>query len=122
MPTGPSACVPVKPSLAVTPEPTARGFPDLPCLRCGETDTTTVNLGEGLPFACGSCDQETTTAEADEMLSAWRAVLDWCAKAPPGPGLSNAAGAGGGTDRRGGRALRREPIRGPGGPSPAPRR
>jgi hypothetical protein len=68
------------PALSVVPA--ARGFPGLPCLRCGETDTTTVNLGDVLTFACTNCERETTAAEVEAHLAAWRAVLDWCAKAP----------------------------------------
>jgi hypothetical protein len=70
MSTVPPARPPVKPGTqpALSVVPAARGFPGLPCLRCGETDTATVNLGDVLTFACTSCDQVTTATEVEEHL------------------------------------------------------
>lgn len=59
-----------------------RGFPHLPCLRCGEVGDVYVKLSDVCTFCCTQCDDEFPAAKLAEAIRGYAAVLDWIAKAP----------------------------------------
>jgi hypothetical protein len=61
---------------------TPRGFPDLPCLRCGEVNRVFIDL-EDMSFRCDDCEATWEAREAAYTVARWQAVLAWVAQAPP---------------------------------------
>jgi hypothetical protein len=56
-----------------TPAP----FAGLPCIKCGECDTITLDLADLDSFSCQSCDATFDNAEVQAVLDVWPAVLNW---------------------------------------------
>jgi transcription elongation factor Elf1 len=69
---------------ATTTRP-ARGFPNLPCLKCGETACLTLSLADveqDEAIACTSCNAEYGLTEVRETLGQWARFLTWIDQAP----------------------------------------
>lgn len=58
-----------------------RGFPGLPCPRCGDVDCVDVRLND-CSFRCGACEAEFDSAEVRALINAWLPVLCWIERAP----------------------------------------
>jgi uncharacterized protein (DUF983 family) len=74
-------CVRVVQPPAVSPA--AKGFPDLPCPRCGEAGAIRLLLEDLTTFTCAACDAEFTAEEVRALVTAWLPVLAWIDLAPP---------------------------------------
>lgn len=62
-----------------------RGFPGLPCLRCGEVGDVNLNLNEitgDEALYCGNCDAKYGLDEVRDTVATWQKVLAWVDLAP----------------------------------------
>jgi hypothetical protein len=59
-----------------------RGFPGLPCLKCGATDAVRVSVADTRTLSCGECNEDFTVDEARAILESWASVLTWIEAAP----------------------------------------
>jgi uncharacterized protein (DUF983 family) len=62
--------------------PAGRGFPELPCPKCGVPDALAVHLEAVGVLECRACGVEFTTAAVRDHLDRWGAVLAWLALCP----------------------------------------
>lgn len=76
-----TATAKLAPETTEAPAP-ARGFPGLPCPKCGEVDGVSLNLAELDTCHCTSCDEEFSLALIRDLVAAWAPVLAWVAMAP----------------------------------------
>jgi hypothetical protein len=60
----------------------ARGFPELACIKCGESGSMTLGLTDLDEFHCGQCDNDFTREDVLAQLNQWQAVLAWIDLAP----------------------------------------
>lgn len=68
---------------SATPEAThAPGWGPLPCPRCGEETTISVDLDDLDCFRCDECDGEWRRPELEALVAAWAPVLRWLDLAP----------------------------------------
>lgn len=67
------------------PSKVSRGFPDLPCMYCGETNCVRIDLddltGEEA-LHCLSCESDYSVADVQSKIKAWLPVLKWIELAP----------------------------------------
>lgn len=59
-----------------------RGFENLPCLACGETDCMSIELADVLTVHCGNCETEFTATKFRATVESWTKVFDWLETAP----------------------------------------
>jgi hypothetical protein len=64
------------------PETGDRSFGLLPCPRCGEETTISVDLDDLTQFRCTGCDGEWQRPEVEALIAAWTPVLRWLDLAP----------------------------------------
>ena len=55
---------------------------EVPCIRCGHTETVLANVETGNDFACTECGEDYTVADVEVVLRDWNLVLNWCASHP----------------------------------------
>ncbi len=58
-----------------------RGF-NVPCIKCSDTNTVSVGLGNVTKFYCNGCDAEYTVVDVIDLMAKWDVVLRWIALAP----------------------------------------
>jgi uncharacterized protein (DUF983 family) len=75
---GPPTAFPVPPP----DDPAGRGFPELPCPKCGVPDALAVHLEAVGVVECRACGVEFTTAAVRDHLDRWAAVLAWLCLCP----------------------------------------
>ncbi|HEY7308392.1 MAG TPA: hypothetical protein VH643_03415 [Gemmataceae bacterium] len=64
-------------------KPVRRGFPSLPCIRCGNTDgNVRLDLDDVDTFNCVECDEQFTAGDVRDFIGQWKAVLAWIDAAP----------------------------------------
>jgi hypothetical protein len=59
-----------------------RGFQNVPCLKCMEVGTVSIDLCDLETCRCSACCDEFTTDEVRTTLAVWARVLDWIDLAP----------------------------------------
>lgn len=72
------------PTLAPETKP-ARGWPDLPCCRCGAEGTITVDLSDvegDDALCCTDCEATFPIAEVEVFIARWAPVVGWLRTAP----------------------------------------
>jgi uncharacterized protein (DUF983 family) len=75
----PPAC----PTLTLAPgDPAGRGFPELPCPKCGTPDALAVHLEAVAVLECRACGAEFTATAVRDHLDRWGAVLAWLCLCP----------------------------------------
>jgi hypothetical protein len=62
--------------------PTPPGWGPLPCPRCGDETTISVDLDDLAQFRCTGCDGEWQRPEVEALIAAWTPVLRWLDLAP----------------------------------------
>lgn len=71
-----------RPAAAVAPA--ARGFPGLPCPRCGAEGRFLLRLDNLDNLHCNDCDADLSVGgDIRPLLARWSAVLAWIDQAPP---------------------------------------
>jgi hypothetical protein len=68
---------------ATSSKPVARGFPSLPCIKCGNAEgNVTVSLEDVRQLHCNECDEDFDAEDVRAFVGQWQAVLTWIDAAP----------------------------------------
>jgi hypothetical protein len=62
-----------------------RGFAAIPCLRCPETGTVSIDLADltgDEAVYCSSCENRYSLDEVRDVLASWAKVIGWVSCAP----------------------------------------
>lgn len=63
--------------MATATEPEVkRGF-TVPCIKCGEPGTVSIDLCDLETCRCSSCDEEFEVGDVREFIARWKGVLAW---------------------------------------------
>ena len=54
-----------------------KGFPDLVCIKCNESNTVLLDLEDLTRFWCSNCEDEFHIGEVKAVLEGWRPVINW---------------------------------------------
>jgi hypothetical protein len=65
-----------------TTAPAKRGFGVLPCIRCGQDASISIDLDDCATFRCGECEESFDACDLREHLEKWQRVLAWVEQAP----------------------------------------
>jgi hypothetical protein len=69
--------------IAADETPVQRGFPDLPCILCGDAGgNVVVSLDDVSQFHCKECGGDFDADSVRETIDQWQRVLNWLAAAP----------------------------------------
>jgi hypothetical protein len=61
-----------------TPAPAKRsGFGSLPCIRCGQDATISLDLDDCTTFRCAECDDSFDADDVRDHMARWQRVLAW---------------------------------------------
>jgi hypothetical protein len=50
---------------------------DIPCIKCGATDSVMVSIDTGEDFHCSGCDETYTLDDVKLLLGVWSKILPW---------------------------------------------
>jgi transcription elongation factor Elf1 len=59
-----------------------KGFGPLPCIRCGQEASISLDLDDCSTFRCGECEESFDVCDLREHLARWQRVLAWVDAAP----------------------------------------
>ncbi len=61
---------------------TRMGFGELPCPRCGEETSISLDLTDLSTFTCTACEEQFDLAAVVTLVRRWQAVLAWLDTTP----------------------------------------
>lgn len=81
------------PTPSLDAAPSRRGWPALPCPRCGEAGSVSLDLADLHSCRFGANDCEFTLTDVAELVAAWGEVIRWVESAPATPTTGRRTGA-----------------------------